>query len=252
MVEVRCFIDPPADGAWNMAADEVLLEACAAGAGPQLRFYRWSQPTLSLGYFQGFAERARHPSSADCPVLRRASGGGALLHDREWTYSFAAPAGTSWAAQVQPLYFAFHEGLAEMLTDLGWSAELCRDPPAKRPSEEPFLCFQRRSEGDLLVDGWKIAGSAQRRRGGAVLQHGSLLLSRSTFAPELPGLVELREQATADRLAADFPTMFLRYLLPRIKLKVRGSRADWTDAERLRTSELVAEKYGNRAWTERR
>src|SRR5262245_32066382 len=88
---VRLIIDPPQKGAWNMAVDQALLESAAASGGVALRFYQWSEPTLSLGYFQPIAARSEHPPSLHSPVVRRASGGGAILHDRELTYSIAAP-----------------------------------------------------------------------------------------------------------------------------------------------------------------
>ena len=92
----RLFIDPPAPGSWNMALDETLLESAADGGESSLRFYGWSQPTLSLGYFQPYDDRCQHAASRNCPAVRRASGGGAILHDREITYSFALPRAILW------------------------------------------------------------------------------------------------------------------------------------------------------------
>ncbi|MEM6330787.1 MAG: lipoate--protein ligase family protein, partial [Planctomycetota bacterium] len=91
MQPCRLIVDPPQPGARNMAVDEALLDAAAAGAGATLRLYRWSSPTLSLGYFQPLAARAAHPASAGCPCVRRHSGGGAIVHDHELTYSLAVP-----------------------------------------------------------------------------------------------------------------------------------------------------------------
>ena len=73
-----------------MAVDETLLESAAETSATTLRFYRWDRPTLSLGYFQQTADRTQHPESADCPLVRRSSGGGAIVHDHELTYSLAA------------------------------------------------------------------------------------------------------------------------------------------------------------------
>ena len=78
-----------------MAVDEALLETAASLGVPTLRFYQWQEPTMSLGYFQEYADRLRHAASAGCPTVRRASGGGAIMHDRELTYSLAVPEGTS-------------------------------------------------------------------------------------------------------------------------------------------------------------
>src|SRR5690242_1143259 len=89
MKEIRLILDPPAPGSWNMAVDEALLETAADAGIATLRFYQWNEPTLSLGYFQAAAERNQHSMSSGCPLVRRASGGGAILHDRELTYSIA-------------------------------------------------------------------------------------------------------------------------------------------------------------------
>src|SRR6185295_18138238 len=101
---MRLLIDPPGGGAWNMAVDEALLETAATTGQATLRFYQWQEPTLSLGYFQSVADRQQHAASLDCPVVRRASGGGAILPDRELTYSVALPQPVASSA----LYDACH------------------------------------------------------------------------------------------------------------------------------------------------
>jgi lipoate-protein ligase A len=175
-----------------MALDEALLESAASGEVACLRFYGWEPATLSLGYFQRFGQRRQHTASRECPLVRRATGGGAILHDREVTYSFAVSMAHPAAVRAERLYQAFHETLVQVLAPLGVDARLCREGDLNSDSgDEPFLCFQRRSVGDVLLAGAKIAGSAQRRRQRAVLQHGSVLLSRSPYAPELPGIEEL-------------------------------------------------------------
>ncbi len=89
MTKIRLIIDPPATGPWNMAIDEVLAHSAAERGVNTLRFYSWDPPTLSLGYFQRATDRQTHISSSTCAWVRRTSGGGAILHDRELTYSFA-------------------------------------------------------------------------------------------------------------------------------------------------------------------
>ena len=172
----------PAPGAWNMAVDEVLLERAVAC----LRFYRWSEPTLSLGYFQAYADRREHPPSLPCAAVRRLTGGGAILHDFELTYSIVLPGTHPLAAHRDELYRAVHGSLIEALGQLGIAARLCQPAHKIEAVREPFLCFQRRSPGDVLIGQTKICGSAQRRRYGAVLQHGSLIWQTSAAAPNCP------------------------------------------------------------------
>ena len=94
-------LDPPASGAWNMAVDEALLEAAAADGQCTLRFYRWAEPTLSLGYFQAYCRPPAPPASAGCAVVRRPSGGGAILHDHRTDLQPGGPGASS--AGRQPL-----------------------------------------------------------------------------------------------------------------------------------------------------
>jgi lipoate-protein ligase A len=175
-----------------MAVDEALLESAVGSQLPTLRFYGWSPATLSLGYFQSLADRSQHPSSMTCPVVRRSTGGGAILHDQEVTYSLIVPVGERFGDAAKALYDAAHQSLVRTLDRFGVRATLYSGEESAAPARpEPFLCFQRRAVGDVIVGGYKIAGSAQRRHRGTVLQHGSLLLRQAVTAPELPGLTEL-------------------------------------------------------------
>ena len=187
-----------------MAVDGALVEAVAEDQTPTLRIYRWERPTLSLGYFQAYAERESHLPSLGADVVRRLSGGGAILHDRELTYSLVLPSTHPLAADTQQLYHTVHQAIVSWLYSffpaegLSWRLVLCGGEPDKSVQrEQPFLCFQRRSPGDvLLVDSaaagdHKLVGSAQRRRRGSVLQHGSILWSTSRLAPEVCGFAQL-------------------------------------------------------------
>ena len=175
-----------------MAVDEVLLESAADEWRTTLRFYQWSEPTLSLGYFQAYAARSEHAASRDCPLVRRQTGGGAILHDRELTYSLAVNCAHPLADDAARLYDAVHTALVDALAELRHSrAAAAPKPKSRRGASPPFLCFERRAAGDVILAQSKICGSAQRRRRGAILQHGSLLLARSACAPQLPGVLEL-------------------------------------------------------------
>ncbi|RMG38807.1 MAG: lipoate--protein ligase family protein [Planctomycetota bacterium] len=187
MHHVQLWIDDrPHGGAENMAYDEALLEAALDDELCCVRVYRWARPTVSLGYFQSFDQRLRD-RFAGLPVVRRLSGGGALIHDREITYSLVIPPRHPFAAAPLRLYDAAHQAVVSVLR--------MRNVPARlrgaATSENPFLCFGRGDPRDVLVHGHKVMGSAQRRRRGAVLQHGALLLRRSVHAPQFPGLLDL-------------------------------------------------------------
>src|SRR5262245_5272229 len=225
MRSIRVIHDPPARGTWNMAVDEALLESAASAGLMAIRFYQWSEPTLSLGYFQSAGDREQHPPSRDCPLVRRASGGGAIVHDRELTYSVTMPQRPGDLAAARELLDACHETLSETLADLRVATNLFRttqncDSQADSPATaEPFLCFQRRSCTDIVCGEAKIVGSAQRRRRGAVLQHGSILLARSRCAPELPGIQDLTGTVID---AADLA----RRLIPRLTARLEALPTD--------------------------
>jgi lipoate-protein ligase A len=267
----RYFIDPPATGARNMAVDEVLLESAALAGQFSLRFYSWQASTLSLGYFQQYADRQQHSASQNCPAVRRPTGGGAILHDREITYSVAVPPGHRLAAKHLLLYEAVHDALIDVLAGCGIHATLYRAsegaqrvggpiladhrdhashgapavPEKLGQSPAPFLCFQRRAPGDVLVGDIKIAGSAQRRWRGAVLQHGSLLLARSPAAPELPGLQDIAPALPRiDQLA---PSWSAR-LAAAVSLELHAG--ELAIAEQRRIVELTLEKYDTIQWTQ--
>lgn len=189
---VHLILDPPLSGVWNMAVDAALLEECLNRNSIFLRLYRWSEATISLGHFQDAAEQHRDPRLASLPTVRRLSGGGAILHHHEQTYSCCLPPSHPLAQQPSQLYEQIHAVFVEWLSDFGIDVAP-RGRDSSRP-DEPFLCFLREAAPDLVVNGHKVLGSAQRRRRGAVLQHGSLLLGASEFAPELIGVSELAPQ----------------------------------------------------------
>jgi len=194
----RLILDPaPQSGAWNMAFDEVLLESAIQDGSCSVRIYRWSEPTVSLGYFQQPGEIAPESPLAELAKVRRLTGGGAILHHHEWTYSCAVPAGHAAIQPPTALYVTVHRALIALLARCNVESQLRGDvtptgnhPPSVDPP--PFLCFAAGDSRDIIVRGRKIVGSAQRRRKGAVLQHGSILLNSSSYAPHLPGLNDVQ------------------------------------------------------------
>jgi len=247
----RLIIDPPAEGAWNMAVDEALLESAVASDTITLRFYEWTPATLSLGYFQAYDDRAAHAGSRDCPVVRRSTGGGAIVHDQELTYSLVVPMNGRINAVATALYDAMHQSLVNTLARLGVTASLYRTPElvqlgAEKPAE-PFLCFQRRAVGDVIVDGQKIAGSAQRRHSGTVLQHGSVLLRKSASATELPGVCDL---GRINLSASELTNLWLEEIKPLLSLETELESL--TEPEVSLARKVQIGKFLSADWTRKR
>ena len=230
-----------------MAVDEMLLERAQEQAVACLRFYRWSEPTLSLGYFQSYDDRQEHPPSLPCAAVRRLTGGGAIVHDTELTYSIVLPGAHPLAARRDELYRAVHDSLIEALGRLGVTARLCDTTDKIAAAREPFLCFQRRSPGDVLIGHIKVCGSAQRRRKGAVLQHGSLLWQTSPAAPELPGVADIAAHPIELETAAE---LWLGGLGRRLGFVWQAD--DLAETEVCRAETLVKSRYACNDWTKNR
>jgi lipoate-protein ligase A len=180
----------PQSGARNMAIDEALLEAAVDRGDCTVRWYRWRSATVSLGYFQETDAASAIPAFAGLDVVRRLSGGGAILHHHEWTYSCTVPAGNPLSGTPSQIYELVHKRIIAGLAQRGIDAATLRGT-YNASAEGEFLCFGRGDSRDVVLLGHKIVGSAQRRRRGAVLQHGSLLLRRSEYAPQFPGVLDL-------------------------------------------------------------
>ena len=192
-------------GRWNMACDEWLLDTALQNGQPAVRTYAWSRPTVSLGYFQQPDALESNPLVAGLDQVRRLSGGGAIVHHHEWTYSCVVPAGDPKTARGPDLYDVVHQSIIDELVTLanGPIAGLGLRETVDG-SDEPALCFARSAAEDVVCGKHKVLGSAQRRRRGAVLQHGSLLLRSSTHAPEFFGLEDLVPELV---LPGDFPRL---------------------------------------------
>src|SRR5262245_56205962 len=170
----RLLPDSVSDGPANMAGDEVLLRSAASGR-PSLRFYRWTEATLSLGYFQPEARRLEDPLLRDLPFVRRPTGGDALVHHHELTYCLAVLRNQG-RRSAQP-WLAMHAVIAAALAEFGIEAH--PHVAGERHSFSGFLCFEHFTDGDLIVQGAKVVGSAQRKQRDALMQHGSILLAQS-------------------------------------------------------------------------
>jgi lipoate-protein ligase A len=184
----RLLVDGPASGAVNMAVDEVLLASAIERECLTVRVYQWHEPTVSLGHFQSPSDPVLSERFGALSRVRRLSGGGAILHDREVTYSCAVPRSHPMALNPVRIYDAVHKAIISLLQRHGITAGM-RGEAKQAP--EPFLCFGRGDPRDIVIGADKIVGSAQRRRSGAILQHGAILLAASRHAPEFPGIAEL-------------------------------------------------------------
>src|SRR2546421_11723943 len=192
----RLLVDAPAGGAWNMAVDEVLLDGVAAGTTPPtLRFYAWTPPCLSLGYFQPFDVVDLDGCRAlGVEVVRRPTGGRAILHDRELTYSLALPASMlGHDGGVLPSSPRLSLALQDGLRQLGVPATLAPQSASSSGVHGP-ACFDRPSAHEILLHGRKLVGSAQMRRGRGVLQHGSILIE-----PHMDKLLACLHQTDGER-----------------------------------------------------
>jgi lipoate-protein ligase A len=159
----------PGTAAFNMALDAALLEAAPVIGRPMLRFYGWTERTASFGYFQKFAEVAAMTQLR--PLVRRPTGGGLVPHDTDWTYSVAIPPGHAWyALSAVESYRRIHEWVRAGFENLGVEAELATTCRRAQPGQ----CFAGHEKFDVLWQGRKIAGAAQRRTRTGLLIQGSV------------------------------------------------------------------------------
>jgi lipoate-protein ligase A len=167
-----------ADPGFHMGLDEALLES--AESPPTVRFYSWKPDTLSLGYFQKLADV---PAAARArAVVRRITGGGAIHHAKELTFSLAAPLDHPlYRGAIADSYARVHGAIVVALGELGIEASLrgARDLASDR--EGTGMCFHRSTALDVVWGGRKGVGSAQRRKRGRVLHHGSIKLGASAL-----------------------------------------------------------------------
>jgi len=205
----RLVVDAAADGPWNMAVDETLLLACEDRAAPTLRLYGWNPATLSLGSRQE-AARSHDPEflrREGIALVRRPTGGRAVLHERERTYAVVGRRDRWFPGGVLDTYRRISLALQEAFRALGVPAEIADARARGAHSAGNPLCFASASAHEIVVGRRKLAGSAQLRARETFLQHGSILLAtdagrleRATGTPihgvGFVGLDEVRGRAT--------------------------------------------------------
>lgn len=159
----------PQAAADNMAADEALLATMPRWQRPVLRFYGWTESAATFGYFQKYPEVAARIALR--PLVRRPTGGGIVPHDADWTYSLAFPAGHAWhQLAAVASYERVHAWIQAAFARLGHVTELA---PCGRATA-PGACFEGYEKSDVLWQGRKIAGAAQRRNQSGLLIQGSV------------------------------------------------------------------------------
>lgn len=260
--------------ALNMAIDEAIMQAVARGdAPPTLRLYRWDPATVSIGYFQrADAELNLDAIEAEgLGFVRRPTGGRAVLHDQEVTYSVIVPDTYPDLPQsVTASYRVLSEGLLHGFRQLGFQAEMADLSASDSGSATggTAACFDSPSWYEIVVDGQKCAGSAQLRQPGVVLQHGSILLDHddARFFNLLKFKDDQQRQRMLDRFsrkAATLNAIRSHHQQPRLTkedveaamvagfvtaMQVQLVPGALSEAEWALAQQLVAEKYGNRAY----
>jgi lipoyl(octanoyl) transferase len=258
----RLIVDSAARGAWNMAVDEALAESAQdPTAQPTLRLYRWLPPCLSLGFAQPVAAAdASFCAAHGIDLVRRPTGGRAVLHHLELTYSVCAHLENGlFSFDLQATYQTICRALVAGLRALGVPAALSGTPEGGyvRPTEA-IPCFIGPAAGEVVVDGRKLVGSAMRRIGNAILQHGAILKGWDgalqagslgirddrSLRPAVVTLADVlgappQDAALHDALEQGFSTVFATSLQP----------SSLTASETARAELLERERYAHQRWT---
>ncbi|HEX6630775.1 MAG TPA: lipoate--protein ligase family protein [Gemmatimonadaceae bacterium] len=252
----RLLLTPSLDGATNMALDEALLERAREEGAYYCRVYTWSGPTLSLGRNQtaaGLYDEAR-AGELGVAIVRRPTGGRAVLHHRELTYAVAGPTADE---SLRAAYDRVTRLLTHALHTLGAGVRQA-EPVGRAPAPTLAPCFELPTRDELVLDGRKLVGSAQWREDGAFVQHGSILidddqgliarLARRPLPPVPPPATLRQALGRAPR-----PAELRDALLDAVRRLEDPSAACWPGDDDLaaRTARLRA-RYLDPAWTWRR
>ena len=214
----------PRSAAMNMAIDEALLDSVAV---PSIRFYRWQSPALSFGYFGKFADVAEYATERD--LVRRWTGGGIVFHGEDLTYSIVIPVSDQiFAESSMSLYEKIHRTLVNALAETAQPAVVAAIADrGARVSDACYNehCFANPVSADVMVNGQKVAGAAQRRTRSGLLHQGSIQH------------VDLGN-GFAERFAKE--------------LSNNCETGDLPEAVHDRAQEIAAEKYATNAWLRKR
>jgi lipoyl(octanoyl) transferase len=248
----------PLDGAWNMAVDEYLFRSVQESTRTFLRFYRWDRPTLSLGNSQKLENvldwDACQKHGID--VVRRITGGKLVLHHRELTYCICSSDIDIFTDTLGGSYRMISEALVLGLRKMGIDAALAAATPSHY-ARSHSLCFSAPAQNEIEVDGKKLIGSAQKRKGDCFLQHGSIpteedesLLQEVSYFDKQKESIQmtslqtlLKHEITFKEAVNGLSQGFCEYF--RIKLNPRSL----SGKEKAAIENIRQEKYGNSEWT---
>lgn len=266
----RVIEQPPARGAWNMAVDEAVLESVYTGDSPAtLRLYDWEPACLSLGHAQPFSEvNVQALADNGWEVVRRPTGGRAILHVDELTYSVIAPESEPRVSGgVLESYLRLSEALMDALIRLGLDPQANKHKRQEKADKENPVCFEVPSYYEITINGKKLIGSAQARRKEGILQHGTLplygdlgrIIDALRFQnPDIKQRAKSRlldHATTVERELGKAPTWqeasqaFQSAFRAILNLELIPGKL--TDKEYQRAQELMQEKYDHPSWTER-
>jgi len=266
----RVIEHPAGNGAWNMAVDEAILESVYSGDSlPTLRFYAWNPACLSLGHAQPFSDVDMSTvSSNGWMVVRRPTGGRAILHVDELTYAVIAPeTEPRVSGGVMESYLRLSQALLESLNLLRLVPQALEKSDSNTTNKNNPVCFEVPSNYEITVNNRKLIGSAQARRKEGILQHGSLPLygDLTRIIQALKFQNQIKENQAKARLLAHATTLE-RELGQRIEwtqacdafklgftkvLNLELLPSKLTDREKIRAHQLMKEKYAHPTWTER-
>jgi lipoate-protein ligase A len=260
MVPWRFIDSGPLDGAANMAVDEALL-ACfdPEKSQPLLRIYGWEPPALSLGRFQKSAEvlDRERCGRARVPVVRRITGGGVIYHTGEITYSLVcAPSHIPPAVSIRESFRVLTSFLIRFYDKIGLDARYAVDhfPAGTKLGERTGFCFAGKENYDIVIDGKKIGGNAQRRLKDVIFQHGSIPVMNHAalgagFMREPPAGIEETAGALYDLgVSLDFPALKVLLLEAFMETHANVLEEEALNAGERTTAASLALKHASAAW----
>lgn len=255
------------DAAINMAIDEwLLIEHSHGNIKPTIRFYGWKRPSLTVGHFQNVQRTIDFDGikKHQCDFVRRLTGGSAVLHDDELTYSIIVTENhPKIPKSINEAYYVLSQGLLEGYKNLGVNADFAI-PEKERLRQRSAVCFEVPASYEMIVDGKKISGNAQTRKNGVLLQHGSIPMSfnsemlfdlfnfsndsirkrqRESFIKKATSINEVKQQKhTYDQLKKAFTDGFQKSL--HINLEpLTLSHEDWNEI-----NDIANKKYRTDEW----